>query len=307
MNSYKMKMSILLGVIQMSFGIVLTIFNHIHFKRRSDIWAEFLPQMLFMQSIFGYLCFCIVYKWSIDWYATDEHGNPLHNPPPSLLNTLIFMFLQPGQVAPEDQLFPGQAFIQVVLLVLAIICVPWMLLAKPLLLKAEHEHTLNDGYDTVATTTGASEEAGSSEVVTAVDEHDDEDEEHHGFDFGEIMVHQTIHTIEFCLNCISNTASYLRLWALSLAHAQLSTVLWDMTLAPCFYLTGVIRTIAIFVAFAVWLCLSIAVLIMMEGLSAFLHTLRLHWIEFNGKFYQRGGQKFMPFSFLNVLEGGEAE
>lgn len=117
------------------------------------------------------------------------------------------------------------------------------------------------------------------------------------FDFSEIFVHQVIHTIEFVLGAVSNTASYLRLWALSLAHSQLSAVFYDRVLMAAVQ-SG--SSVAIVAAFEIFAFATLGVLMVMESLSAFLHALRLHWVEEQNKHYHGDGYQFVPFSFATL-------
>ena len=59
--------------------------NALYRKKWLDIYFEFIPQVLFMMSIFGYLCILILVKWFLPW---DE---VLENDPDSV--GLLFSYL----------------------------------------------------------------------------------------------------------------------------------------------------------------------------------------------------------------------
>ncbi|XP_036889306.1 V-type proton ATPase 116 kDa subunit a1 isoform X3 [Sturnira hondurensis] len=306
LNSFKMKMSVILGIIHMLFGVGLSLFNHIYFRKPLNIYFGFIPEIIFMTSLFGYLVILIFYKWT----AYDAHSS---EEAPSLLIHFINMFLFSYEDDENSMLYSGQKGVQCFLVVVALLCVPWMLLFKPLILRHQylrkkHLGTLNFGGIRVGN--GPTEE--DAEIIqhdqlSTHSEDAEEPPEDEAFNFGDTMVHQAIHTIEFCLGCISNTASYLRLWALSLAHAQLSEVLWTMVIHNGLNVESLAGSMMLFFIFAAFATLTVAILLIMEGLSAFLHALRLHWVEFQNKFYSGSGFKFLPFSFENILEGNLEE
>ncbi|XP_017874022.1 PREDICTED: V-type proton ATPase 116 kDa subunit a isoform X4 [Drosophila arizonae] len=302
-NAYKMKISIIFGVLHMIFGVIMSWHNHTYFRNRLSLLYEFIPQLLFLVVLFFYLVLLMFIKWNR--YAATNEFPMTEACAPSILITFIDMVLFKNSKAPGKDcniyMFAGQSFFQTIFVLIALACIPVMLLGKPIKIMQARKLANEE----VQPITGASDaEVGG--MSNGGGSHGGGGEHHDEEEMSEIFIHQGIHTIEYVLGSVSHTASYLRLWALSLAHAQLAEVLWSMVLSLGLNKEGWLGGIFLTVVFAFWAVLTVGILVLMEGLSAFLHTLRLHWVEFQSKFYMGHGYAFQPFSFDTIIENGGA-
>ena len=352
-NSLKMKLSVIIAIAHMSLGVWMKAFNAFYFKSAVDFVFEFVPQIILMLSLFGYMDVLIIIKWLTD-YSGSEHEAP------SIINTMINIPLKGAYIEgrPFISDLETNQTISLILLLIAVICVPLMLLPKPIILisrEPHHEIKARQSNDKIFQDPDGDklyfkmddEKKEGEEDATEIqrkgladrdkvqDQSNDNKEEknpinnenainplvqdiqrirsdsqlsrnmseifedssdssHNGT---EIFIHQLIETIEFALGTISNTASYLRLWALSLAHSQLADVFFELIL------WSNVKTqspIGIFIGFAVFGTVTISVLMLMDLMECFLHTIRLHWMEFQNKFYKGTGYLFSPLSFKSI-------
>jgi V-type H+-transporting ATPase subunit a len=125
-NSLKMKMSVILGVAQMSMGVIIKGINATYFNRKLEFFFEFIPQIILLLALFGFMDLMIICKWLIDWQNfPGGAGNP-----PSIVSQMIDMMLKGGALT-ASPLMANQIAIMQYLLICAAVAVPVMLCVRP--------------------------------------------------------------------------------------------------------------------------------------------------------------------------------
>jgi V/A-type H+-transporting ATPase subunit I len=100
---------------------------------------------------------------------------------------------------------------------------------------------------------------------------------------------------------VADAASYTRLMALGMATVIIAYAInfilgWiygglDLSLS----VTSILVAIPVLIVLAVGFVVGHAFNLFINSLGGFIHTLRLHYVEFFGKFYEGGGKRFIPF------------
>jgi len=82
MNSLKMKIAVIIGIMQMLLGIFVKGLNE-HYKGDTVAFCfEFIPQVIFLSCMFGYMDVLIILKWLTDWKGRDNEA-------PSIISQII--------------------------------------------------------------------------------------------------------------------------------------------------------------------------------------------------------------------------
>jgi len=147
-----MKIAVIIGVLQMSLGIVMKGFNAIHFGKPLDFIFEFIPQIVMLNVLFGWMDALIIAKWlypyQLQWTSQAQYNDVARAP--SIITVMINMFLQAGlnpdpKPAPPDfvvyaiNIFPNQTTLSVAFVLIIFICVPLMLCVKPCVFLCTHK------------------------------------------------------------------------------------------------------------------------------------------------------------------------
>ena len=329
-NSLKMKLSVILGVFQMVLGIILKGLNSFFENDFVELFFIFFPQLIFMLILFGYMNLLIFVKWGTHYEIEHkkEYDMNYNYFAPDIKTYLMNIFLKFGKLppAPDAPTYEGKPIenlkyndwillaernslekLHEWILFISFFCIIIMLLPKILINynKAKKRSKMNKIKNI---------------LVIDIDNIDNERQalkeknsqlfnEFQQASIAEFILPSAIQTIEFVLGTISNTASYLRLWALSLAHSQLSLVFFSKTIGHFGTMTNswFLNGFLLIIAFPFFAAITTFVLLFMDLMECFLHTLRLHWVEFQNKFFRADGYPFKPFCFSENFSGDNEE
>lgn len=336
MNTNKEKISVIIATFHLNFGICCKLLNSIYFKRWKVLLFDVITGFLIFFGFIGVMITMIYVKW---WYPVntyyvtttpeeyaelcdiDRKGGPSICTSPSVITVTINNFMGfMGTPTPESQFwFAGQSKFAMLFLVLAVISIPVMLCTIPCMTfcQPKKDHHV-DGFEAVEPHNNEEENqliSNENQQDAGVKEFEDllndqrQNTGGHGDSFGDVFVWQMVETIEFVLGTISCTASYLRLWALSLAHGQLGEVFIQIFFQQIFLIgettisaqsSGLLVVYFWVVGFGYMFAVA-GVLLGMDALEVLLHTVRLHWVEFMKQFFDGKGYPYVPFSFNEVF------
>ncbi|MHA1908569.1 MAG: V-type ATP synthase subunit I [Candidatus Thorarchaeota archaeon] len=253
--SHMLKLSIEIGVIQISLGIILDIYNKLKHKE----WDEGIISIAYMWMYLGFinLVFGVSYNDINTWFSPDGNVN------------LWLPIVGIGYGTGNNGIYPALPIAPLMFSIIAFI-VPMALMA-----------------------------------ILAF---------RHGMD-------GAVHFMESALSMISHTVSYARIFALNTVHVILSGVFFGFTtgIAMIYFSPLSIGGLVIIPETfnhhgeiivpgmsLVGAAVGSFLVGILEGLLAFMHTLRLHFVEWFSKFYHAGGTPFAPFAAKRVFTSAPA-